>query len=215
MKPILALTALIMLAADARSQRQRDNEERNYEEPFLPKDPMVIQLNKEDHYESDPPRITYRGCHKFCVGTVEGRPDSDSVWNPFNLSADELYYFRYVKVNMRECKWAVDMPRQFQILELFFAEDEEDNGYVISRPVDQLTWDSFHFLIYNPDSEPSRNFRVRWTSYMNVCDTKESEAPIDTHYEPNAFDPAEYVSVFQDYVEPWLQPDKQFYYYSQ
>ena len=191
---VSAFAALLILAADTRNI----DEEGSYDTPLLPKDPMVIALGKDDYYERNPPRIEYRGCHKFCVGTVEGRPDSDSVWNPYNLSADELYYFRYVKVNMRDCGWPHDEPQQAQILGLFFDDDNND-GYVISQPADKVTWNSFYFLVYNPESEPKSSFKVRWTSYMNVCDTDNTDAPIDTHFESNSFDPAEYVSVFQDH----------------
>lgn len=168
---------------------------------FLPTDPMIVQINKDHLYESDPPRIQYKGCHKYCVGTVQGSPESDSVWNPYNLSVDEIYYFRYVKVNMRDCGWPADKSDQVQIIGLFFDEEKREHHYVISRPADQITWHSFYFLIYNPDSTPEENFEVRWTSYMNVCEDGKSEAPVFSHYETNAFEPADYVGVFQDHEE--------------
>ena len=196
MSLVFVLTALIISVVDARSQ---NDVEVNREAKFLPKDPMVIQLSKDDHYRNDPPRITYRGCHKFCVGTVGGAPSSDPVWNPYNQSSEEICYFRYVQVDMRACRWPLEAVNP-QIVELFFDGSEDDNeGYIISLPA-KSTWHSFYFLIYNPDSQPDYNFKVRWTSYMNACNTSDTAAPIDTHYEPDSFDPADYVSVFQDII---------------
>ena len=203
---VFVLTALIISVADARSQ---NDVEVNREAKFLPKDPMVIQLSKDDHYRNDPPRITYRGCHKFCVGTFGGNPSSagsDPVWNPYNQSSEEIYYFRYVQVDMKACRWPLEAVNS-QILELFFDRsddrynvyNEDNEGYIISLPA-KVTWHSFYFLIYNPDSQPDYNFKVRWTSYMNACNTSDTAAPIDTHYEPDSFDPADYVSVFQDII---------------
>ena len=196
MSLVFVLTALIISVADARSQ---NDVEVNREAKFLPKDPMVIQLSKDDHYRNDSPRITYRGCHKFCVGTVGGASISDSVWNPYNQSSEEICYFRYVQVDMRACRWPLQAVNT-QIVELFFDGSNDDNeGYIISLPAKSTLY-SFYFLIYNPDSVPYYNFRVRWTSYMNACNTSDTAAPIDTHYEPDSFDPADYVSVFQDII---------------
>jgi len=196
MSLVFVLTALIISVADARSQ---NDVEVNREAKFLPKDPMVIQLSKDDHYRNDPPRITYRGCHKFCVGTVGGAPSSDPVWNPYNQSSEEICYFRYVQIDTRACRWPLGAVNP-QIVELFFDGSNHDNeGYIISLPA-KVTLYSFYFLIYNPDSQPDYNFKVRWTSYMNACNSSDTAAPIDTHYEPDSFDPADYVSVFQDII---------------
>ena len=195
---ILLLTTLSFLIAETRS---RNDVEDDYQAPFLPTNPMIVQMNNDHLDESDLPRIQYKGCHKFCVGTVRGSPGSDSVWNPYNLSGDEIYFFRYVKVNMRECGWPADKSDQVQMMGLFFDDEEEEQGYVISRPADQITWHSFYFLIYNPDNKPDEDFKVRWTSYMNVCDNDESDAPVFSHFETNAFDPTDYISVFQDHEE--------------
>ena len=100
---------------------------------------------------------------------------------------------------MRACRWPLEAVNP-QIVELFFDGSNDDNeGYIISLPA-KSTWHSFYFLIYNPDSQPYYNFKVRWTSYMNACNTSDTAAPIDTHYEPDSFDPADYVSVFQDII---------------
>ena len=167
----------------------------NYGANFLPTDPMIIRIQKEDIYDEESPRIEYRGCHKFCVGRVRGSPGSDSVWNPYNQSTELIYYFRYVPVNMVECNWPAGSAPQ--ILELFFEDMSYGNeDYIISRPADKVTPENFYFLVYNPDTSPN-DFRVRWTAYMNACNETDTNAPIQPHFEKNAFDPSDYVPVFQ------------------
>ena len=195
-------TALIILAADARMQNSV--EVNNEDNPLnLPKNPLVIQMSKEDHsYENRSPRIEYRGYYKFCVGRVVGSPVGDNVWNPINQTTYQNHYFRYVKVDMTECKFhSYHVPK---IQELFFDNDQTDYpycdnyGYNVSLPFEQATFSSFYFLIYNPRGTPEYKFKVRWTAYVFLEEYPDPSAPIDEHYEPDAFDPASYIWKFDD-----------------
>ena len=168
----------------------------NYNTNFLPTDPMILRIGQDDLYDEESPRIEYRGCHKFCVGTVRGSPGSDSVWNPYNQSTELIYYFRYVPVSMVECGWPAGSTPQ--ILELFFKDMSSygNEDYIISRPADKVTQEKFYFLVYNPDTSPN-DFEVRWTAYMNACNETDTDAPIQHHFEKNAFDPSDYIPVLQ------------------
>ena len=196
-------TALIILAADARMQNSV--EVNNEDNPLnLPKNPLVIQMSKEDHsYENRSPRIEYRGYYKFCVGRVVGSPVGDNVWNPINQTAYQNYYFRYVKVDMTECKFNI-YSKFPKIQELFYDSDRtyypyfDNNGYNVSLPFKQATFSSFYFLIYNPQRTPEYKFKVRWTAYIDLGEYPDPSVPIDEHYEPDAFDPASYIWKFDD-----------------
>ena len=158
---------------------------------FLPTDPMVIHMGTID---SSTESVEYKGCHKFCVGKIEGMPRSDRVWNPYNQSTEELYLFRYVRVNMSKCFFS-EAP---QILELFLDFDENNGDYLLSRPSKEVTTDTFHFLVYNPETDARYSFHVRWTAYLNACNTSDKTAPIRKHFEKDTFPVEQFVPVFQD-----------------
>ena len=188
---IVVLTALLGILTDAQNSVIRDN---------LPIEPMIIQLGGDEVGYGNSNRVQYKGCHKFCVGTVTGRPRAGNVWNPYNQSTGEVYLFRYVQVNMTGCTFPVPP----QILELFlYTVDDNDynngwNNYKISRPADNVTPNYFFFLVYTPYIDTREYFTVRWTAYQNACNTSDTNAPIGPHFELDAFDPEKYLPVFQD-----------------
>ena len=205
-----ALSITILLASVACSS---DAAEIKHDEgPILPKEPMVINIGSSVTVKSG--RVEYRGCYKFCVGSVSAYPSSSSsdnnVWNPFNQSTNQVYYFRYVDVDMGDCQWPrwAEYPG-LQIPELFFDTDTDSDrdssysynnrvdrnnnvGYVLSYPTN-LQNDKFTFLIYHPDITPRYRWTVRWTGFMDNCN-KNGTLPIDLHYEPDAFDAKEYIT---------------------
>jgi len=191
------------------------------EDPILPKEPMVIKVDSSAVTISGG-RVEYRGCYKFCVGSVSSYPynENNKVWNPFNQSTNQVYYFRYVDVDMKDCQW----PRWAQypglkIPELFFATTSSNSGsksdsydqggynhgsrtrtdvsegkgkYVLSYPTNVQN-DKFNFLIYHPEISPRSAWTVRWTGFMNTCKSN-GTLPIELHYEPDAFDAREYIN---------------------
>ena len=196
--------------------------------PTLPIEPMVIKIQQtENQVTITPARIEYRGCFKFCVGGVSGNPsyEDSKVWNPFNQSTNQVYYFRYFDVDMTDCKWPRMAERYgLSVPELFFdslsapssdryngetesgyydnnyrnrVSDDDMDKFVLSYPT-RVQRDKFTFLIYHPQIRPGR-WSVRWTGFMNTCQSNAS-LPIEEHYEPDAFDPEDFIK-FQKWEE--------------
>ena len=121
----VALSLLISTAvasSDVVKQNHVELENDRDLDPILPKEPMVIKV-EDGAVTITSGRVEYRGCYKFCVGSVSSHPynENTKVWNPFNQSTNQVYYFRYVEVDMETCKW----PRwakypYLKIPELFF-----------------------------------------------------------------------------------------------
>lgn len=188
-------------------------------DPILPIEPMVIKL-KETQVTITSARVEYRGCYKFCVGAVSGYPynEDNKVWNPFNQSSNQVYYFRYLDVDMTDCKWPRMAERYgLSVPELFFnsqsdsesgenrynsdgyydndyhrneVSDDDRDKFVLSYPA-RVQRDKFTFLIYHPQIQPGR-WNVRWTGFMNTCQSN-ATLPIEEHYEPDAFDPEQFI----------------------
>lgn len=198
---VLCLTDVIRYGDSWDSNESDDGKSIEIKSYILPVDPMVIKLVPSSRSSISVPRIEYKGCYKFCVGTVTSQPSQENrkIWDPFNQTCDQLYYFRYVDVNMTECQWS--KKAGLSIPELFFGSQSQrraygsdtdgNSQYVLSLPT-RVRKDRFSFLIYHPDPDTYSSWTVRWTGFMNTCHVNAS-LPIKHHYEPGAFHPNDYV----------------------
>ena len=227
---VLSSSAILFSTVVSTSINSVEVNRENDRDPILPIEPMVIKIQETGNQVTiTPARIEYRGCYKFCVGTVSGNPsyENSKVWNPFNQSTNQVYYFRYFDVDMTDCKWPRMAERHgLSVPELFFDSlsapssnsyrGETDDGYavydnnyrnqvsendmekfVLSYPA-RIQRDKFTFLIYHPQIRPGR-WSVRWTGFMNTCQSN-ATLPIEEHYEPDAFDPKDFIN-FQKWEE--------------
>ncbi|KAL5264546.1 hypothetical protein ACHWQZ_G005590 [Mnemiopsis leidyi] len=134
------------------------------------------------------------------------------------LQETQVYYFRYLDVDMTDCRWPRMAERYgLSVPELFFnsqsdsesgenrynsdgyydndydrneVSDDDRDKFVLSYPA-RVQRDKFTFLIYHPQIQPGR-WNVRWTGFMNTCQSN-ATLPIEEHYEPDAFDPEQFI----------------------